>query len=237
MIAAVINAVFVAVGSALGLLLKNRISEKYSKAIMNGIALCVALIGVNSALKSNNTLCVIICMVVGIMLGELLRIEDRLDSLGDRLKSRFIKSEGDSRFTEGFMTAVLLFCVGSMTVVGSMEAGINHDYTMIVAKSVLDGISSISFAAAMGVGVLFSSLGVLLYQGALTLLFILVGPVLPDAVVAEMTGVGGLLIIGLSINVLGLLGDKKLCVGNMLPAMFLPVIYIPVYNWITGLLG
>ena len=237
MIAAVINAVTVVAGSALGLLLKNRISEKYSNAIMHGLALCVALIGINSALKSSDTLCVIICMAAGIMLGELLKIEDRLDSLGDTIKNRTMKGRDAGRFTEGFMTATLLFCVGSMAVVGSMEAGINHDYTTIIAKSVLDGISAISFAAAMGVGVMFSAFGVLLYQGLLTLVFILVGPVIPDAVVAEMTGVGGLLLIGLSINMLGIMGEKKLRVGNMLPAVFLPMIYVPVYNWIAGLIG
>ncbi len=237
MIAAVINAVTVVAGSALGLLLKNRISEKYSNAIMHGLALCVALIGINSALKSSDTLCVIICMAAGIMLGELLKIEDRLDSLGDTIKIRTMKGRDAGRFTEGFMTATLLFCVGSMAVVGSMEAGINHDYTTIIAKSVLDGISAISFAAAMGVGVMFSAFGVLLYQGLLTLVFILVGPVIPDAVVAEMTGVGGLLLIGLSINMLGIMGEKKLRVGNMLPAVFLPMIYVPVYNWIAGLIG
>ena len=237
MIAAVINAVTVVAGSVLGLLLKNRISEKYSNAIMHGLALCVALIGINSALKSSDTLCVIICMAAGIMLGELLKIEDRLDSLGDTIKNRTMKGRDSGRFTEGFMTATLLFCVGSMAVVGSMEAGINHDYTTIIAKSVLDGISAISFAAAMGVGVMFSAFGVLLYQGLLTLVFILVGPVIPDAVVAEMTGVGGLLLIGLSINMLGIMGEKKLRVGNMLPAVFLPMIYVSVYNWIAGLIG
>ncbi len=237
MIAAVINAALIVVGSILGLLLKNRISEKYSNAIMHGLALCVALIGITSALKSNDTLCVIICIVIGIMLGELLKIEDRLDNLGDKLKSKFMKGREAGRFTEGFMTAVLLFCVGSMAVVGSMEAGINHDYTTIIAKSVLDGISAISFAAAMGIGVMFSAFGVLLYQGLLTLVFILVGPILPDAIVTEMTGVGGLLIIGLSINMLGLMGERRIRVGNMLPAVFLPIIYVPVYNWIAGLVG
>lgn len=237
MIAAVINAVLVIIGSGLGLLLKNRIKEKYSNAILRGLALCVALIGISSALESNDTLCVIICMVVGIMLGELIRIEDRLDGLGEKLRSKMSKNGDSGRFTEGFMTATLMFCVGSMAVVGSMEAGINHDYSTIIAKSVLDGVSAVSFAAAMGVGVIFSSVGVLLYQGLLTLVFILAGPILPDAIVAEMTGVGGLLIIGLSINMLGLLGEKKLRVGNMLPAVFLPIIYMPVYDWIAGLIG
>lgn len=237
MIAAVINAILVLCGSTAGLLLKNRIKEQYSKAIVSGLALCVALIGISSAIKTNELLCVIICMVVGILIGELLRIEDRLDGLGDTLKNKVMKGRDAGRFTEGFMTATLLFCVGSMAVMGSMEAGINHDYSIILAKSVIDCVTAVTFAAAMGVGVVFSAFGVLLYQGALTLIFIWVGPVLPDYIVTEMTSIGGLLIIGLSINMLELLGDKKLRVGNMLPAVFLPIIYLPLANWIAGLFG
>lgn len=235
MLAAVINAILVILGSSLGLLLKNRIKERYSNAITCGLALCVALIGISSALKTQNTLCVVICTVVGIMLGELLRIEERLDSLGDTIKNKLFKGKDTGKFTEGFMTATLLFCVGSMAVVGSMEAGINHDYSTIVAKSVLDCVSAVSFAAAMGIGVMFSAVGVLLYQGLLTLVFILVGPVLPDYMVTEMTAVGGLLIMGLAINMLGLMGDKRLRVGNMLPAVFMPIVYLPISNFITGL--
>jgi len=236
LIASVINAVLVALGSAVGLLFKNRIRESASRHIVVGLGLCVLIIGVSSALKSQDTLCVIICMVLGILLGEGLRIEDRLDRLGEALKRRFA-GPGSSRFTEGFMTATLLFCVGSMAIVGSLEAGINGDYSIILSKSVIDCVTAVTFAAAMGVGVIFSAFGVLLYQGLITLLAIWAGPFLPETVILEMSGVGGLLIIGLSINMLGLMGEGRVRVGNMLPAVFLPILYVPVSGWIGGLLA
>jgi hypothetical protein len=234
MIAAVINAVLVIIGSLIGLLFKNRIKEEYSTAITNGLALCVALIGISSAIGTDNVLCVIISMVVGIIIGELLKIEDRLDRLGETLKTKLMRGREAGRFTEGFMTATLLFCVGSMAVMGSMEAGINHDYSIIISKSVIDAVTAVSFAAAMGIGVMFSAFGILIYQGLLTLIFILVGPVLPDYIVTEMSATGGLLIMGLAVNMLGLMGDKRLRVGNMLPAVFVPIIYLPIANWLSG---
>lgn len=236
MIASLINAILVFIGSALGLIFKARIKEKYSNAVIKGLGLCVGLIGLRSAFETQNILCVIICMVVGLMIGERLRIEDRLDGLGNLLKRKIIKKTENSRFTEGFMSATLLFCIGSMAIMGSMEAGINQDYSIILSKSVIDALTSITLAAAMGIGVFFSGFAVLIYQGILTLLAMWVGPFLPDAVVTEMTAVGGLLIVGLAINMLGLMGDKKIQVGNMLPAIFLPIAYIPLVNWLTGLL-
>jgi len=235
MIASVINAVLIFVGSALGLIFKSRIKEEYSKAIITGLGLCVLLIGISSAVGTNNMLCVIICMVIGIIIGELLRIEDRLDNLGERLKQRFMKGRDGGRFNEGFMGATLIFCVGSMAVMGSIEAGINHNYSIILSKSVIDCVTAVTLAAALGVGVVFSGFTVLIYQGLITLLAMWVGPVLPEATVTEMSAVGGLLIIALAVNMLGLAGDRKLRVGNMLPAVFLPIGYIPLENWIRGL--
>ena len=144
MIAAVINAVLVLAGSVVGLLFKGKIKEKYSRAIMTGLGLCVGLIGISGAIETENILCVIICMAVGVVIGEMLRIEDRLDGLGDTLKRKFMKGRESGRFTEGFMTATLLFCVGSMAVVGSMKAGIDHDYSIIISKSVIDCITAVS---------------------------------------------------------------------------------------------
>ncbi|HHU22331.1 MAG TPA: DUF554 domain-containing protein [Clostridiales bacterium] len=235
MIASVINAILIFMGSALGMVFKSRIKEEYSKAIVTGLGLCVLIIGIMSAIGTDNMLCVIICMVVGIIIGEALRIEDRLDNLGDRLKKRMMKDRDGGRFNEGFMGATLIFCVGSMAVMGSMEAGINQNYSIILSKSVIDCVTAITLAAALGVGVLFSGFAVLFYQGLLTLLAMWVGPVLPEAAVTEMSAVGGLLIIALAVNMLGLAGERKLRVGNMLPAVFLPIAYIPLVNWISGL--
>lgn len=242
MIAAIVNAVTVLVGSIFGLVFRNNISEHFSTAIVKGLALCVGLIGVSGALGTQDTMCVILCIVVGTILGEWLRIEQRLDGLGGLLQKKVMGNRTGSdpasaRFTEGFMSATLLFCVGSMAIVGSMEAGINHDYTTIFSKSVLDGISSITFAAAMGIGVCFSALGVLLYQGALTLLFTQIGPFLPQAVIGEMSAVGGLLIVGIAYNMLAGESNHKIPVGNMLPAVFLPAAYLPLAQALGALLG
>ena len=146
-----------------------------------------------------------------------------------------MKGRDGGRFNEGFMGATLIFCVGSMAVMGSIEAGINHNYSIILSKSVIDCVTAVTLAAALGVGVVFSGFTVLIYQGLITLLAMWVGPVLPEATVTEMSAVGGLLIIALAVNMLGLAGDRKLRVGNMLPAVFLPIGYIPLENWIRGL--
>ncbi len=236
MIASVINAVLVAAGSAVGLLFRKHIKESVSRAVVTGLALCVLLIGLRYALKSEDLLCVILCMVAGLLLGEALRIEDRLDALGERFRAGVSKgADDDGRFTEGFMTATLLFCVGSMAVVGSMEAGIHNDYSIILAKSTIDCVTAVTLAAAMGVGVMLSALCVLVYQGLLTLLFIWVGPFLSDAVITEMSAVGGLLILGIGLNMLGVTKDRRVRVGNMLPAIFLPILYIPLAGWVAQL--
>jgi len=238
LIASVINAVLVLLGGAFGVVFKSRIKERYSKTIFSGLSLCVLVIGMTSAVKTEDTLCVIISMVIGTFLGELLRIEDRLNGLGNTIKVKVMKNRDSGKFTEGFMTATLMFCIGSMAIMGSMEAGINGDYSIILSKSVIDCISAVTFAAAMGIGVCFSALPILLYQGMLTLLARQIGPFLPEAMVIEMSAVGGLLIIGLALNMLEVLGDdKRIPVGNMLPGIFLPIVYIPLTNLLSGFLG
>ena len=236
MIATVINAALVLVGSILGLLLKNKISDRFSSVVTQALALCVLSIGISMAVGTQNTLCVIICMVLGVMLGEALKIEDRLDGAGEFLRRKLIKNEGgsSSRFTEGFVTATLLYCVGAMAITGSIEAGLNHNYSIIVSKGVIDGVTSITFAAAMGIGVAFSILPLMIYQGAITLLAAVVGPYLPPEVITEMSAVGGIAIMGIAVNMLNV-PNLKIKVGNMLPGIFLPIAYIPLVNWISSL--
>lgn len=234
MIATVVNCILVLVGSFVGILFKNRISQRLTVSITHVLGLCVLSIGIASAVRTNNTLCVIVCLVLGTLMGEGLNIEGRLDGVGEFLRARLVKNGENSRFTEGFVTASVLYCVGSMAIMGSMEAGINHNYSILISKGVIDGITSISFAAAMGIGVAFSSVPLLLYQGSLTLLAAVVGPYLGNAVVNEMSAVGGLIIIGISINMLGL-GKEKLRVGNMLPAIFLPLAYLPLERLLSNL--
>lgn len=234
MIATVINAALILVGSLIGLLFKNKISQRFSAVVTHALGLCVMGIGICSLVGTENTLCVIICMVLGTLLGEALRIEDRLDGAGELLRTRLMRGDGNgSRFTEGFVTASVLYCVGSMAVMGAMEAGINHDYSILISKGVIDGVTSISFAAAMGVGVACSIVPLVLYQGILTLAFAAAGQGMDPAVVTEMSAVGGTIILGIGINMLGL-APAKLKVGNMLPAIFLPLLYLPLAERCRG---
>ncbi len=236
MIATFINAALVLLGSIIGLLFKNKISDRFSQVITQALALCVAGIGISNVLQSTDTLCVIICLVLGTLIGEALKIEERLDGAGEFLRRKLIKSGegGNSRFTEGFVTATLLYCIGAMAITGSIEAGLNHNYSIIISKGVIDGVTSISFAAAMGVGVAFSVIPLTVYQGAITLLATVVGPYLGETVIAAMTATGGTLIMGLAVNMLNI-PNVKIKVGNMLPAIFLPIAYIPFVEWLTGL--
>ena len=236
MLATVINAVLILAGRALGVLFKNRIPARFNAILTHALGLCVLGIGIVSAIGTENTLCVIVCMVLGTILGEALRIEDRLDGAGELLRKRLAGGGDGSRFTEGFVTASVLFCVGSMAIMGSMEAGIQGKYDILISKGVIDGVTAITLASAMGVGVAFSSLPLILYQGGLTLLFAQVGPFLDSAAVTEMSAVGGTIIMGIAVNMLGL-GKSKIRVGNMLPAIFLPLAYLPAAQWLAGLLG
>lgn len=235
MIATVINCILVLLGSVIGILFKNRISERLTVAVTHVLGLCVLGIGISSAIGTQNWLCVIVCMVVGTLLGEAMDIEARLDSAGTFLQKKFMRGGEGSRFTEGFVTASVLYCVGSMAIMGSLEAGMNHNYSILISKGVIDGVTSISFAAAMGVGVAFSVIPLLLYQGSLTLLASAVGPWLGAAAVTEMSAVGGVIIAGIAVNMLGL-GRAKLRVGNMLPAIFLPLAYLPLAGFLGRLL-
>ena len=173
-------------------------------------------------------------MVVGTLIGEKANIERAMDRFGDLLRRKLVKGEGNSRFVEGFVNATVLFCVGAMAINGSIAAGIEGDYSILLTKSVMDGVSSITFAAAMGPSVLCAVIPILVYQGGLTLLAGVVGPYLSAAVITEMSAVGGAIIIGIGLNLLEL-GREHIRVSNMLPAIFLPILYVPLSAFLTGL--
>ena len=236
MFAVFVNMALVLVGSAVGLLLKNRFSERMGQAVMKGLGLCTIGIGMSSLLGGKDTLCTIICVALGTILGEWLNIEKGMDDLGELLRRKLIKGEGNSRFVEGFVTATIVYCVGAMSINGSIAAGLNRDYSIIISKSVLDGVGAVTFAAAMGIGVAFSAVPILFYQGGITLLAGVVGPYLPGPVIVEMSAVGGAIIVGIAFNLLDL-PREKLKVGNMLPAVFLPIAYLPLAQRLAGLLG
>lgn len=230
-----INAALVLLGSVLGLLFRGKIPQRFTKLLTFGLGLCVLVIGVDAALETSDTLCVIVCMVVGSLLGEWIDIEKRMDGVGEFLRARMAgKGPDNSRFSEGFVSASVLFCVGAMAINGALAAGLKGDWSIIVSKGVIDGVTSVSFAAAMGVGVAFSVIPLVIYQGGLTLLASAIGPYLSAELIAEMSAVGGVIIIGIAVNMLGL-GKEKIKVGNMLPAIFLPAAYLPLAHWLGGL--
>lgn len=222
MLGTIVNVITVILGSIIGLLLKKGIPQRFSDSVMKAVALCVIYIGIDGCLQGNNTLIAIISMAVGALIGELLKLDDRLNSLGNKLESSFSKNGTcENTIAKGFVSASLLFCVGAMAIVGSLESGINGNHEILFSKSLLDFISSIIFSASMGIGVMFSAVFVFVYQGLITVLAQFVGPYLSDAVIAEMTCTGSILIIALGLNMLGL---TKLKVMNYIPAVFLPIL-------------
>lgn len=230
MVGTLINTVAILVGTALGLLLRKGIPERLRETVVQGQGLCVILIGLSGALKTGDTLCVIICMVAGALIGAAINIEKRLNDLGAFLERKVTRGTGETgSVAKGFVTASLLFCVGAMAIVGAMDSGLRGDHSTLIAKSALDGISAIFFASSLGIGVGLSAFAVLIYQGAIALLAMWIEPLLTEAVITEMSAVGGLLIAGIGLN---MIYDKHIPVGNLLPAIFLPMLYIPL----TGLI-
>jgi uncharacterized membrane protein YqgA involved in biofilm formation len=216
----IVNTLAIIAGSLVGLLFRESIPEKYSRTVMHAIGLAVVLIGFKAALKTDAILVVIVSLAVGSVIGELLRIEDRLEDVGNWIGRRLAR-EGKG-IAKGFVSASLLYCVGAMAIVGSMESGLSGNHQILYAKSMLDGIGSVLFASTLGIGVLFSAVSVFIYQGIITLGAASLGQFLVPEIVSQMSAVGGLLILAIGI---GLLEIQKFKVGNMLPAIFLPLAY------------
>lgn len=224
MIGTLINTVLVLIGGGLGLLLRKGIPERIRDTIMQGLALTVMLIGIQGAIKTNDVLCVIVSIVVGGLIGGLLDIGKQLDKLGQFAEKKLSSEEGS--VAKGFVTASLIFCVGAMAIVGAMDSGIRGDHSTLIAKGVIDAVTSVFLAATLGPGVLLSAVAILIYQGAIALLSIWIAPILTDTVICEMGATGGLLVLGIGFNLL--FPNQKIKVGNLLPAIFVPLIYIPI---------
>lgn len=235
MLAVIVNAVAVIIGGLIGILCGSRIKERYTKAVMTCIALVTMVIGVQSAIVTSNILIVMVCLVLGTIVGTALHLDDRINGSGDKMKEKLAGTRfGGGHFAEAFVSTSILFCVGTMAVIGSIQAGLNKDYSILFAKSAMDFVSSIVFAAALGSGVFLSAVTVLVFQGAIALLAGLAAPVLSTQVVTEMSAVGGALFIGMAINLLGL-REEKIKVGDMLPSIFLPILYFPLAELVSGL--
>ena len=226
MLAVFVNAATVILGSILGMLLNKRLKEEYTKTIVACMGICTMVIGITSAIATSNIIIVVVSLVSGTIIGELIKLEQRLDGAGDWLKKK-IPQKGNSRFTEGFVSASLLFCIGSMSIMGSFDAGLRGNYDILFAKSTMDGIIAVTFAATMGVGVAFSALTIIIYQGALTLLAGVIAPVLSGPIITEMGAVGGVMLIATGMNIIGLT-KERIRVGNMLPGLIVPIIWFAV---------
>lgn len=219
MLGTLINAGAVIAGSVIGLLVHSKLPKKYTVIVFHAIGLFTLFLGVKMALDTTNLLIMIFSVVLGSVIGELMNIEGGVDRFSKYVKNK-VKSKNE-KFTEGFVTAFLLFCMGSLTVLGAMEEGFGNAPNLLLAKSVLDGFASIALAAGLGIGVLFSVIPLLIYQGGLTLFAAALKEILSVAVITEMSAVGGILLIGLGINILEI---KKIKILNMLPALVVAVI-------------
>jgi uncharacterized membrane protein YqgA involved in biofilm formation len=223
MIATVINAAAVILGSIIGLLLHARIKESFKNIVYVGAGIMTVILGVKMALESSKIVFLALSLIIGGILGEWWKIEDGILALGEALKRTFARKESGKDFAYAFLTASVLFCVGAMALVGSFKAGTEGDYTLILTKSVLDGFMAVMLTAALGIGVAFSAVTVLVYQGALTLAAAWLKPLVSDILLRELTGVGGALVLMIGVNLLGL---AKLKTANFLPALLLIVLFV-----------
>jgi uncharacterized membrane protein YqgA involved in biofilm formation len=223
MIATVVNAIAVLVGAALGRLLQTRIKEEFKRIVSIGAGIMTIVLGVRMSLESSRIVFLALSLIIGGILGEWWRIEDGILSLGGLLKRTFAKRESGQDFAYGFLTASVLFCVGAMTLVGAFKAGTEGNYDLIFTKSVLDGFMSIILTAALGIGVAFSAVTILVYQGGLTLAAVWLKPLVSDLLLKEITGVGGALVLMIGINLLGL---ARLKTANFIPSLLLIVLFV-----------
>lgn len=248
----IINVAAILIGTTVGILIKGGLSKRFEDTVTSAIGLCTMFIGISGAvagmlevsgigLETKDTMVMIASLIIGALIGEWIDVEKRLESAGEWCRSKIpgqgagsdvgttsgeggttgSVSAGANTFVEAFVTSSLIFCVGAMAIVGSLEDGLNHNYSILFAKAVMDGVMSIIFGASLGIGVYFSALPIAVYQGGITLLAGFIRPYLSDAVIGRMSFVGSILIFALGIN---LLFGKKIKIGNLLPAMFMPLV-------------
>jgi uncharacterized protein len=240
----ILNVMTVAIGSTLGLLIGDRLPQKTQQSVVLGLGVVTVVVGVDNALRSGNIIIPLISLIIGVLIGEALEIQKRLDLFAGWLQRRVSANQQQTtaanaatidaetareRFISGFVTASLVFCVGPLTFVGSLQDGISGDYELLAIKSVLDGFASLAFAASLGVGVMFSIITIIVVQGGLSLVGILAGDVMSTAMIDEMTATGGLILIALS---LVLLDIQKPRVANYLPALLIAPIIVAGADWL-----
>ena len=225
------NVAAVIIGSVIGLLCKKGINKRITDAVITGLGLCVMYVGITGVLKGQNAIVAVVSMALGGALGTVIDIDKQINRLGDFLAKKLKRDDGQISVADGFVSACLLFCIGAMAIVGSLNSGLGVEggLQMIYTKSVLDFISSIVLSASFGIGVIFSSVFVLVFQGGIVLLAGFIAPVLTANVIAEITCVGSLMIIGLALNIVG---ATKIKIANYLPAL----VFVPIVVWVMSLI-
>lgn len=225
-----LNIATVLIGGLIGLIFGARIPDKLKATVIAGMGLFTAAMGIQMFLNTENPLIVLGSLLIGTLLGEWWRIEDGLQNLGKYLEQKFSKADddGSNKFVRGFLTASLLFCVGPMTILGSIQDGLTGDYNLLAVKSVLDGFASLAFASTLGVGVMFSTIVILVYQGGISLLAAQLNAIVTASMMNELTATGGVILIGLAIS--SLLEIKKIRVGNMLPGLLVAPLIVWALN-------
>jgi uncharacterized membrane protein YqgA involved in biofilm formation len=217
-----INIAAVILGGGIGLIFRSRLPERITRTFFQAIGLFTLFLGFSMSLKTNNPLLLIFSLILGAFLGTILRLQERMENGGNQIQKK-LKLKG-GQFSEGMVTAFLMFCMGSMTILGAIEEGLGNEPKLLLIESLMDGFSSIALAAALGVGVIFSIVPLLIYQGGLTILASWLGESLSEVMIDELTATGGILLIGLGITILGI---KKIEVLNLIPALLfiIPLVY------------
>ncbi|MEN2984159.1 MAG: DUF554 domain-containing protein [Dictyoglomaceae bacterium] len=220
----IINSIAVFIGSIIGLILKERFSESMRKLLMDALGLVCIPLGLQMTLKGEKFLHLVFSLVLGGILGELIRLDDIFKKISNKVEEKFSREKGN--FAKGFLTASLLYCIGPMTIMGSIQDGLGQTPTILLTKSLLDGTASIALASALGIGVAFSSLSVLFVQGFITLLAHYISPILTNLAVQEMSAVGGILVLGIALNLLEI---KNIKVANLLPSLVFIILLLKIF--------
>lgn len=227
----IINVIAIVIGTMIGLFLKRGMSEKMSSHIMQGLALITFIIGLKGALVDQDMILLIVSISLGGYLGEMMQLEENIRKFAEWVQDKLSKEGAQNQLAEGFVSAVLIFCVGAMAVMGSLEAGLRNNHGILITKALIDGFASIILTTTKGAGVMLSALAILLYEGGMMVLAQFVAPYLSESIVYAMSAVGSLLLVALGLNLLEL---TKIKVMNFLPAMFLPIVLIPLFSFIRG---
>jgi len=228
MIGTIVNATAVIAGSLVGIVLKSRLPERFIQIFFQVIGLFTLYLGFSMAIKSSHVLAMILSLITGALIGECLHLDRGMERIAEKLKKRFKSTH--ERFTEGLLTAFLLYCMGSLTILGAIQEGMTGDAHLLYIKSLMDGVSSIALASGLGIGVLFSAIPLLAFQGGITLLAMWLGNFFPPVMITELSATGGILLLGLGINILGI---KQIKVINMLPALIMIILFM----WLIPAIG